>query len=398
MRRGAWHQMAHNAQLLIAEQLENGVGSGVIISPRYLKFDLAKKHAQKYRELQAEVLLDPEWYVPNSSIGQLATYPCFENRQSVNSLQKLSQHHLDRISNNLQTELEECFATSVVAPAVPYEAARPEIDIINRQLFFAAKRVGDSLGLPTLATVVLGRSITDPDLVSSALSSPTSLPADGWYFQFEFENSRIPSDSDELLRYFSAGLTLACTDKPALHVSAGPMCMLAFASGATGAAVTFQQNLRGFERSKWEAPADAGGGPGAARFFSNPLWGTIVQPDEVVLLSDDLRAEILEHSPYSDPVKLSPASTWDIWSAKKHIVHCLGTASDRIANMNSASRSAADAVSMLERSLDLHSKVRQEGIILKDRTDAYQMAWRDIIKQSLIEREEDYLWLEMLGR
>ena len=49
----------------------------------------------------------------------------------------------------------------LIAPAIPYEAARPDITQLNARLFLAAKAAGDALSIPTYATVVLGSSVTN---------------------------------------------------------------------------------------------------------------------------------------------------------------------------------------------------------------------------------------------
>lgn len=75
MRIGAWHQFGWNSQKMIVEELENGAGSGVILSPRDLKQPQTEDYAQQYIDLGAEVLYDPQWHVPNFTNDQLVTYP-----------------------------------------------------------------------------------------------------------------------------------------------------------------------------------------------------------------------------------------------------------------------------------------------------------------------------------
>lgn len=58
MRRGSWHQCGDKSQKLVKEELQSGVGVGVIISPRDLSFPNAVGYSNEYRDLGAAVLID----------------------------------------------------------------------------------------------------------------------------------------------------------------------------------------------------------------------------------------------------------------------------------------------------------------------------------------------------
>jgi hypothetical protein len=399
MKRGAWHQMGYNSQKLIIEQLEAGTGVGVVLSPRYLNYDNAHTYAEKYTGYGAAVLHDPEFYVPESDQGKLGTYPAAALRASVSHLKKISAHDLNSLSKLLEIENRNVGSAAVIAPAVPYEAARPDLADLNEQLFHAAKQAGDAIGVPTFATVVVGQSATTPIVISEMLSAPTALPADGWFYQFEFQEARLPLDEDEIYRFCVAALTLASTDKPVLHSCAGPMCLLSFAVGATGSAVTFRQNLWGFERTKWlSGDPQGGGGNAPARFFSQSLWGTIVQPDELILLNGPLRATVITHSPHSTAIGTAPTLPWNKWDANKHMVHIMARGASALAAHSSARISAHAAVDALSRAVDLLTQISASGIRLKDETDTYQGPWRSALLRALSDNAEDYQWLETLGR
>jgi hypothetical protein len=399
MKRGVWHQMGYNSQKLIIEQLEKSTGVGVIISPRYLQFDAASEYAKLYVESGAAVLHDPEFYVPESNQGKLGSYPSAALRASASALMKVADSDMDKWSLSLEAENRNVGACAVVAPALPYEASRPDLVDLNARLFKAAKRAGDVIGVPTFATVVVGKSGTTPILIQDMLSAPTGLPADGWFFQFEFQEARVPKDEDEVFRFCVAALTLACTDKPLLHSCAGPMSLLSFAVGATGSAISFRQNLWGFERSKWFEPDGQGGGGAApARFFSGTLWGTIVQPDELILLPVPLRAAVLTPSPYSDAVSSAPSLPWNKWTANKHMVHVMAAGAMDIAKHPHARDSANAAIKTLSDAAKLHSQIEKPGIVLKDETNSYQIPWGKALQRTLKENADDYQWLVDLGR
>ena len=184
-------------------------------------------------------------------------------------------------------------------------------------------------------------------VASTLLSSATALDADGWYYAFEFDDTeRLPTDVNAVFRYCAAGLTLACTGKPVMHAYAGPLANMAFGAGARGAAVGFWQNLWGFSRSRYQpAGAQGGGGDAPPRFFSVPLWGTIVFPDEVLQLAPALLAQVIFHSPFSVPVSATAGVQWPKWDSHRHMLHKIMVYSQTLAGMADARAAMQQVVS-----------------------------------------------------
>lgn len=271
-----------------------------------------------------------------------------------------------------------------------YEAGRPEILALNGRLFRAARAVGNALGKPTYATVVVGRSAgATSATVSTALSHATSLDADGWYYTFEFDQERIPSSREDVLRCCTAGLTLACTGKPVLHAYAGPMGLLSPGFGATGVGIGHSQNLWRFDRNRWEAPEEQGGGGAApARYFSSALWGTIIHPDETVQLEAAIQKQVLTASPFT--------KGWNRWGASKHLVYVIGkTISDIAANPDPRANAAA-ASAILTGAVALHEDIAR-ALALRDNTGAYQANWKLVLEDLLRNQQEDYAYLDLLS-
>jgi hypothetical protein len=268
----------------------------VIVSPKDLAHDKAIEHATQYRADGADLLLDPQFYVPESTAGKIGTYPTAAFRQSITTLGAVTERDLDGLARALEDENRKFNTSAVIAPALPYEAARPDIVALNSKLFRAAKKAGNAIGVPTYGTVAISQTLSNMELVEKALSGATAEEADGWYSTFEFKEERLPTDVDDVFRFANASLTLACTGAPVLHAFAGPLSILSFGSGATGTAVSFWKNLWGFNRERWKESADQQGGGGNAppRYFSVPLWGTIVYPDETLLIDRELRREIMQ--------------------------------------------------------------------------------------------------------
>ena len=334
MNRGAWHQCGDKSQRLVVEQLEARHGVGVILSPRDLTRDRAIEYAAQYADLQAPVLIDPQFYVPDFSNDNLDTYGLSQFRTSLATLGQITDDKLSALTTELETLGSKLGVSGVIAPAAMYEAGRPDIAELNVRLFAAAKSAGDALGVPTLASVTLARSVTSSDsTVAAAVNTATALNADGWYYAFEFEEERVPSTREAVRRCCDAGLSLALTGRPILHAYAGPMGLLSYGFGATAIGIGHSQNLWKFTRQRWETQTRQGGGGDApARFFSKALWGTVVYPDETQVMGRALRSQVLTATSFCDAVMATPPTAWTRWEAGKHLVCALAETSAELAS------------------------------------------------------------------
>lgn len=399
MRRGVWHQFGDRSQRIVLEQLEHGIGEGVIISSRDLSFENAIDYAERYHALGAHVLIDPQYYVPNFINGKLDSYPLSQYRSTISQLRRITNLEYVGIENDLRTINSNLRADGIIAPALIYEAGRPDIVELNRQLFNISKKVGDEIGVPTYATVILGNSTIATDVViQQTLSQATAVDSDGWYIGFEFNQERIPSSRDEVVRCCKAGLTLACTGKPVLHSCSGPMSLLSLAFGSTGAGIGHWPNLWRFTRSRYSSSGKNQGGGGAAppRFFSTNLWGTIIYPDEVAVLPQRLRNQVLTHSPFSDSIGRRVDIPWSRWEANKHVIYSIGSVIASLAENNDPRECALAAISVLDNAILLHQEITRFGLMLRDDSNSYQQAWRDAAQELLDNHADDFDYMTLL--
>jgi hypothetical protein len=400
VKRGAWHQFGDRSQKLALEQLQHGAGVGVIISPRDLSFPRAEEYAAQYQAAGAEILIDQQFHIPHSTVGQLDTYPIAAKRDAVSQLKQVSDTVLAELAADLHTINKGVRASAVLAPAVVYEAGRPDIVELNAKLYAAAKSVAESIGIPCYATVFLGQSATTADSTTeSAIAAATALPADGWYFAFEFDGGRIPSSAARVSRYLRAGLALAATGLPVLHGYVGPLAPLAFACGASGAGVGHSQNVWQFTRARWE-PTEPGGGGGDAppRYFSRALWGTIIYEDEFALLSQELREKVLSPTPFSANIRATqPYLPWERWEANKHLVHVICKMVEEVAAKNDAEL-ALDALDQhLSDAISIHATIAALGVALGDETATYQAPWCAALNSLKANHTDDFEFLRLLS-
>lgn len=400
MKRGAWHQLGDKSQKLALEQLKEGSGVGVIISPRDLRMGLAFDYCKIYRSVGADVLIDPQFYIPDSRCGQLPSYEGIAQfRNVVSNLNRLTNDQSSGLAREIECLHRTASATGIVAPAIVYESGRDDIIDSNNHLFLAAKRAGDSIGIPTYRTVVLGKSVVESDkLVDSVLSAVTGQDCDGWYFGFEFACDRIPNNFEKIRRCCVAGLTLANTKKPILHAFAGPLAILSFSFGSTAVGIGHNQNLWQYSRKRWiPRPAHGWGTDAPPRYFSKNLWGTIVYPDEVAMLPVPLLNEIITMSIYSKPVsKRLPFLPWSRWDAKKHFVFTVCNLIGQLSKETNARKIALAVIKHLENAVALHNQIKKHIQLLRDDSDSYQPVWRDVLKTILYSNRDDFDFMEML--
>lgn len=396
MRVGTWHQSGHNSQKMIIDLIENGIGSGVIISSRDVPRHKAIEYSSIYRSKGCEVIIDLQFCKPDFSNPKMQTYETFDFRQSIARLNTISDTEIENLKTAIANINTEIGTTAILAPAVKYEAGRPDICDLNKKLFDISKTVGDSLSIPTYATVIVGNSATSSmDTVNNILSEATSINCDGWYLGFEFEtHERVTSSVRGVYNCCSTQLKLVNTGKPVLFAYAGPLGLLSYGVGVTGIGIGHWQNLWQFTRDRFdEGESGGGGGDAPARYFSRSLWGTIVYPDEVRLLSPEMRSIVHTQSPFSPP-NFQSIQPWDKWSSYKHLLYVIGDTLNQVRRGETPRARLENAKIVLQTAIQTHNRISFD---LKDNTDSYQANWITVIDRLLRDNFSDFEFLEIMS-
>lgn len=402
MKRGLWHQCGNRSQTIAMEQLKLGIGSGVILSPRDLSFKNAKQRASAMRKLGAEVTVDPQFYLPTSTVGTVKDWGLIVHRMSAAKLAKLSMQDVKALTKVIKQINEACACTAVVSPAIVYDAGQQTVVEANRKLYEAAREAGDALGIPTYCSVPVGHSVAQSnDEVIELLSRVTAFQPGGWLLAWEFNSGRVPSGAPRVRAFAKACLALAITGLPVLHSCAGPLALLSHAFGCTAAGICHSQNMWKLDRSRFVASMSGGGGGAPPRYFSKALWGTIVFPDEYAALSPTLRKIVHTSSPFSKGVGINPPfarSQLPKWDAYKHLIYVIGTMVQELGAAESARRAAEVAKQVLEVSVATHAQIEAfMGVALKDETAQYQPTWLDALDGTLKHNKSDYDYLDLMG-
>lgn len=395
MKRGPWHQCGHQSQNVVADQLAQGNGAGVILSIVNVTKKRLVEIAADYRAAGADILLDLQLYNPGFSSEALKPYGLAEARQTTGALRNLTSAQLTSISRQIRSHNEEVGATAVLAPAIVYLPERMDIVSINEQLFEASASAAKSLGVPVYATLVLGNAFkSSPELADATLSRATNLPADGWYFSIENDREPVPADEDLVSLLLNSVLTLSCTNTPVMNAFAGPASLLSISVGATAVGIGHWKNLWQFDPGRFNVAEKSGGSTPAPRYFSSHLWSTLVLPDETANIGEALWSRIQSPSPFAP--RSSSDGSWSLRASHNHLLHVLGTQISERMEASTVSDIARQTIADLLQASRTHSAIEQRLGVLRDGLNLHQHVWAGAITRILAQREGDFAYLDLI--
>jgi hypothetical protein len=175
------------------------------------------------------------------------------------------------------------------------------------------------------------------------------------------------------------------------------MALISRAFGATAAGIGHFQNTWHFTPGRWQpSTGKGGGGESPPRFFSTALWGTIIYPDELVRLPQQIRSRVLTTSPYSAQLSFPQVGPWSRWNANKHLIHVISAALQPIYDALDPRAAALDAITILQEAVTLHGAIAANGLALADNTNSYQSNWMTALQNLLDQRSADFEYLDVL--
>lgn len=399
-RDGVWHQLGYNLHKAAKELVEHGIGEGCILSAGDAEFSQHSRNAKMLRSAGSQVVIDTQFHTPSVTNARITSYPFNEARLLVTEEHRAGLLQLDQIAAAIEAVNREINAAAVLAPALIYEAGRPEIADLNGKLFTAAKIAGDALGVPTFATVSLDRAVLAAESeLDRSMSHASSLGADGFYLCVEFSDSKIASTLHELTAFGRACLHLALMEKPLLHGYAGPMSILSPGFGASSVGLCAYLSMWQFSRDRLE-PSEGGGRKHPPRFFSKSLWSRVVIPDDLHFMGPELREQVLYHSPFSEILKEADLSAvkWPRGQTEKHQVYVIGETVSGLLKVEGVRNRAEAANRFLDNAKMGHEHLKAHGISLRsiDETN-FHATWMKALDSLLKTRLDDYDLLELLA-
>lgn len=409
MIKGLWHQLGYGTENLVLALLQDNVGQGGILSPIDLDFRQSQGTALGFQQAGKGVLWDPQFYDPPLINARSAGYPTHQFRLPVEALSILDLAGQDGLTRALEMVNRSLRSSAVIAPAVIYEAGSPHLWGINQMLFRCAKKAGDHLGIPTLASIPIGSSVSvsEPETLN-ILGAATALPSDGWYILFEFDRDPVPVSSGRLARCASSCLSLAGTERPILFGFSGLMSLPVMAWGASAVGFGHAATLHQFKgrhfnlRTRLQQAADrrngkGGGGPESLRFFSSGLWTGLACPDETspLALLEELFRKVMIPSPYSQTVMDDPSTAeWSLDEAHMHYAWHIHQQVEALLEIPALIDRANQVKTLIDGQIELWGEVQSRGIAIRQGFHlGYWTAWKDAIQNALRDQKADYDWL-----
>ena len=362
---------------------------------RHLARDGAEKWCEKYKDRDADILLDVQFYQPKFVNNFMESFGLEDFRKSVSALGALGDNLTGQLTRKLVELNKELRTSAVLAPAIIFEPDNQKIIAINEQLFAAARQAGNELGIPTHACIPLSSALRkSPSATTKILSAVTSFDADGWNLAIEYGGeNRIPIESDWAEHVISSALYLVATDLPVIQAFAGPSALLSLSAGANAAAVGHFKNFWNFSRSIFEVVDSEMRKPKAQRYFSAALWSTILAPDEIARLEDKTWNGIRSDSPFGPNYKTDAI---DERTAHNHLIHTLANEAPRIANDNSIRKNLVKAQNFLLDASYRYEIVLNELGSVADTANVHQKNWADGINNFLKTNSDRVEYVDLL--
>jgi len=275
----------------LSSGLSDGMISGVILSPRYLKMEKVKEQIEQLSHLDGQILLDPELYAarylshPSANLGNLETWDYFQmpRRSALISGVAIT----DMIRKAVQTQAD-LGLSEWIAPNIYIDTADSIETAISLNIISQTKRVAESCGSsPVFATLALSREAVMNRVefqdIFDALTAIDS-PPDGFYILMGSANGRESEDqirSDIYHPQVIAGwmymnYVLSINGMRVLNGYCHMLSPFLGICGAESAASGWHSGLRHFSMDRYVRSASGGRYP-AVRYVSCSLMARVRQ-------------------------------------------------------------------------------------------------------------------------
>lgn len=273
--------------------LTDGLISGVVLSPRYLKRERVIEQVQKLTPLGGQILFDPELYAtrylshPSSNLGNLETWDYFRMPRRSALISGAAIPGMIQGAVKAQSELG---LTEWIAPNVYIDTADSIETAISLNIISRTKDVAAASGdCPVFATLALSREAVmnraEFQDIFDALTAIDS-PPDGFYILIGSESSRESGDqirSDIYHPQVIAGwmymnYVLSINGLRVVNGCCHLLSPLLGICGAEAAANGWFTGLRQFSMNRYVREAGGGRYP-VIRYVNLPLMARIKQTD-----------------------------------------------------------------------------------------------------------------------
>jgi len=256
---GAYHQMGHDSQNLLAEEhLDSYIGA--ILSPVNYSEEKVKEQIATWATDTFEMIFDPQLYFPNSDRGELPGWSYFP--ADVDSADQGSRQWWEILVRDLTSAVERIRPHAVCSPAVVPRTYSDDYYLLNTEI---AAQLGDMFsgkGVDVLQTLLvrLGElsSVTRAAEIASIASSGS---ADRVFLVLvsDVEPRRELCETEDLKGAMRLIRFLEGAHMRVLIGFCSSDAVLWKFAGATSCATGKFFNLRRFTPGRWDVPGEGGG-------------------------------------------------------------------------------------------------------------------------------------------
>lgn len=245
--------MAMNQELLA--RFNDGLDAGVIMWPRAMKREQVERHANEVLDAGASLLFDVCFYSPRTDRNEILEYPYWSGTD-FDTTGFGGESGVDFCKRAIEYQIETLKVTDILLPGQYCNSVTDEW--LEMQHTFAQASSDYQADRPSYATLALGPDIIlNETALERVIDDAVSYPVAGVYFLYRPPNDEfLPTNPLFVANLLSALLSLSLADKDVILGYANQADLVYAAAGVQTIASGNYRNVRSFDPSIFEVPAE----------------------------------------------------------------------------------------------------------------------------------------------
>lgn len=391
-------QLGYHDQTKAIELLKNNISSGVITSLRHLNESNLSTYLKEYKELDANIYIDPQFYNPEY-INTKNGYPFFQEAIGTETLENDA-----KLREIIYGFLDYQISQGVDKILIPveylnqttsnwFERTTKIIDITKEYL--EKNSISKSTLIPLAVNIEIVKDVKTREIM---LNWITSFDVDGFIIAFNTDSWK-PINYDYIIGFLDIIFNLKKNFYEIIHGFGSYFSFLGFTFGLDGFATGGFSNRRSFDPEEWISSDieddDAFKRSRKPRYWTLSLLNCVKFPDEAELLYEKnlwgkIRTEtIVDEILFKDQ---SPAISGADWKQNESFLqyfHTCNILTKKFKGSNLASRKDT-TLNLLNEAQKTHEMIRRNGVRLDaKRQGGHISEWKVAFKDYYNQVEDD---------
>ncbi len=370
-----YFQMGHGQLEMIPNLISLGIGDGIILSPKDVKFNRCEKFVKDVRKIKPDIsiIFDPQFYFPKFDHDNVVSYPYyidnFETDDFYSNSSKQKEFHNKLVETQLIFDADIILTPAIYRKTFSLANFRQSLDFANE-----FREVAESEGRPIYLTLQFHiRTLLDSDYFDKILSLVTNLGYKGIYLVLELEEEEKFLWTNQANMYLVMKFLhhLVNNNIDIIMGYSAQSIIPMLVTGITKYASGHHRNLRTFETERWSkekevrTPKD--------KYYSHKLLTDLDIDSDLELLfqrKNDLYELIRSPSPFDNSLfdGDSPATIpWRRYSYR-HYIYCCDQMKTEVSSPDKSKR-YTEAIEILENADNLFSSLKKRGVSFKRRVN-----------------------------